>query len=331
VTVLEAIQKSTEFLARKGVDFPRLQTELLLAHLLRLPRMKLYLDFERALTPAETDALRELVRRRGQREPLQHLTGSTSFCGFEIAVNRHALVPRPETELLAELGWKFLAALSDGSERRPPVRREAGEPQEPAVPEAGAPIALDFGTGTGCIAIALAAKCPSAKIVATDISPDALVLAEENAARNQVAERIEFRQGDGLAALPGESEGGAPRRPDSAKEERDSRSSPLRSFDLIISNPPYIPSAEVATLQPEVRDFDPRAALDGGADGLDFYRRLAREAKPFLKPHGRIMLEFGDGQADAVRKLFEAEKWIVEAVQPDYSQRQRILVAALSR
>ena len=108
MTVLEAIQKSAEFLAKKGVESPRLQTELLLAHLLKLPRMKLYLNFERVLTPAETDALREFIKRRGQREPLQHITGSTSFCGFEIAVNRHALVPRPETELLAESGWQFL-------------------------------------------------------------------------------------------------------------------------------------------------------------------------------------------------------------------------------
>jgi release factor glutamine methyltransferase len=98
-------------------------------------------------------------------------------------------------------------------------------------------------------------------------------------------------------------------------------------FDLISSNPPYIPSAEIATLQPEVRDFDPRSALDGGADGLDFYRRLAVEGKPFLKPGGKIMLEFGDGQADALQTMFAAEKWIVEAVKEDYSHRQRILIA----
>ena len=104
---------------------------------------------------------------------------------------------------------------------------------------------------------------------------------------------------------------------------------PVLHFDLIISNPPYIPSAEIATLQPEVRDFDPRAALDGGADGLDFYRKLAMEAKPFLKPGGKIMLEFGDGQADAIRNIFETEKWIVEAVKEDYSHRQRILIAKL--
>jgi|ERR1017187_6704691 release factor glutamine methyltransferase len=309
MTVLEAIQKSAEFLAKKGVESPRLQTELLLAHLLKLPRMKLYLNFERVLTPAETDALREFIKRRGQREPLQHITGSTSFCGFEIAVNRHALVPRPETELLAESGWQFLSTLN----------------LQPST-------ALDFGTGTGCIAIALAAKCPSAKIVATDVSPDALALAKENAGRNNVAERIEFLQGDGFAALQNESEGGAPRRPDSPKEEWGSRSSPLRKmeFDLIISNPPYIPSAEIATLQSEVRDFDPRGALDGGADGLDFYRKLAMESKPFLKPGGKIMLEFGDGQADAIRKIFENEKWIVEAVKEDYSQRERFLIAKSS-
>ena len=193
MTVLEAIQKSTEFLGKKNVESPRLQTELLLAHLLKMPRMKLYLNFERALTPAETDALREFIKRRGQREPLQHITGSTSFCGYEIAVNRHVLVPRPETELLAELGWQFLSELLTGS-----LEAHA---QEHAGPEAGAPTALDFCTGSGCIAIALAAKCPDAKIVATDISADALALAKENAARNNVAERIEFLQGDGFAAL----------------------------------------------------------------------------------------------------------------------------------
>jgi len=315
VTVLEAIQKSTEFLAKKGVESPRLQTELLLAHLLKLPRMKLYLNFERVLTPAETDALRELVKRRGQHEPLQHLTGSTSFCGFEIAVNRHALVPRPETELLAESGLQFLLAAPKQSEGRSTLN-----PQPSTV--------LDFGTGTGCIAIALAAKCPTAKIVATDISPEALALARENAARNNVADRIEFLQGDGFAAL--KNVGQASCLSPSENKKPETSGTPVLHFDLIISNPPYIPSAEIAMLQPEVRDFDPRAALDGGADGLDFYRKLAAEAKPFLKPDGKIMVEFGDGQAEAVWKIFETEKWIVEAVKEDYSHRQRILIARLS-
>ncbi|HEY5043509.1 MAG TPA: peptide chain release factor N(5)-glutamine methyltransferase [Verrucomicrobiae bacterium] len=301
MTVLEAIQKSAEFLAKKDVESPRLQAELLLAHLLKMPRMKLYLNFDRVLSSTETDALREFVKRRGQREPLQHITGSTSFCGFEIAVNRHALVPRPETELLAETGWNFLVTC-----------------------HSSLATALDFGTGSGGIAIALAAKCPKAKIIAIDISTDALELAKENAARNNAAERIEFLQGDGFAAL---KDFGV-RRHVGALESGDM--SPHSKFDLIVSNPPYIASAEIETLEPEVRNFDPRLALDGGADGLDFYRRLAAGAKPFLKSEGKIMVEFGDGQADAVKTIFEGEKWIVEAVKDDYSQRARILVAKSS-
>lgn len=283
MTVLEAIQKSAEFLGKRGVESPRLQTELLLAHLLKMPRMKLYLNFDRVLTVPETDALRDLIKRRGLREPLQHITGSTSFCGYEMTVNRHVLVPRPETELLAEAGWQFLAT-------RPPESVTA----------------LDLCTGSGCIAIALAAKCPPAKVVATDISAEALTLARQNANGNGVAERIEFLAGDGFAALA---------------------TAATRAFDLIASNPPYIPSAEIAALDPEVRDFDPRLALDGGDDGLVFYRRLAAGAAEFLKPAGKIMVEFGDGQADAIKNIFESEKWIVEAVREDYSHRARILVA----
>jgi release factor glutamine methyltransferase len=281
MTVLEGIQKSTEFLTKKEIESPRLQAELLLAHVLKLPRMKLYLNFERALTDAETTAYRELIKRRSQHEPLQHITGSTSFCGLEIAVNRHVLVPRPETEILAELGWSFLSTINP----------------QPS-------IALDFGTGSGCIAIALAVKCPTANVIALDVFPETLDVAKQNAARNNLPKKIEFLQSDGFAALPKETQ-----------------------FDLIISNPPYIPTGEIATLEPEVRDYDPRGALDGGDDGLDFYRRFAIEARKFLKPEGKVMLEFGDGQGDAVRNIFEEQKWIVEAIREDYTQRQRILIA----
>jgi release factor glutamine methyltransferase len=284
VTVLEAIQRSTEFLAKKGVESPRLQTELLLGHLLKLPRMRLYLEFERVLSPAEVDGLRELVRRRGQREPLQHIVGFTSFCGLEIAVNRDVLIPRPETELLAERGWRFLNHLSTLNLQPSTV--------------------LDFGTGSGCLAIALACKCPAAEVYAIDVSPEALALARQNAARHGVAERIRFLQGDGFAAAPAEAR-----------------------FDLIISNPPYILSGEIASLQPEVRDYDPRRALDGGADGLDYGRRLAAEGAPRLKPHGRLMLEFGDGQAEGLREILQQQKWIVEAIEEDYTHRPRIMVA----
>ena len=286
MTVLEAIQRSTEFLGKKGVDSPRLQTELLLAHLLKQPRMRLYLEFERVLAPAEVDGLREFVRRRGLREPLQHIVGSTSFCGLEIAVSRDVLIPRPETELLAERGWTFLAELSTSN-------------SQPST-------ALDFGTGSGCLAIALAHKCPAAEVAATDISVEALALARQNAARHGLAERIRFLHGDGFAAVP----------------------AGMR-FDLIISNPPYIPSGEIASLQPEVRDYDPHRALDGGSDGLDYARRLASEGGPFLKPHGRLLLEFGDGQADSLREILQQQMWVVEAVVEDYTHRPRIMVARL--
>ena len=284
MTVLEVIQRSTEFLSKKGVESSRLQTELLLAHVLGLPRMQLYLNFERELSTAELARVRELVKRRGQREPLQLIVGSTSFCGLEIAINRHTLIPRPETELLAEHGWSFLNSIS------------TSEPHPLA--------ALDFGTGSGCLAIALAVKCPAAEVWAVDISAEALALAGQNAARHDVSERVRFIQGDGFTTLPSTIQ-----------------------FHLLIANPPYVPTAEIDRLEPEVRNHDPRQALDGGLDGLDFFRRLASEGAARLKPAGRIMLEFGDGQASVVRQLFEAEKWIVEQIVDDYTQRPRILIA----
>ncbi len=283
MTVLEAIQRSSDYLARKGVDAPRLQAELLLADLVKLPRMQLYLRFERVLQAGEVDALRELVKRRGHREPLQHILGSTSFCGLEMAVNPHVLVPRPETELLAEAGWKFLLEAS----ARQPVAR-----------------GLDFGTGSGCIAIALAINSPRSEVYAVDVSPEALETANRNAARHGVTDRIRLLQSDGFTSLPGDLK-----------------------FDLIISNPPYIPTDEINTLQPEVRDHDPRGALDGGVDGLDFYRMLAATAPARLLAGGKLMVEFGDGQESALGSLFQAQNWIVEDIRPDYTGTLRILVA----
>jgi release factor glutamine methyltransferase len=282
VTVLEVIQRSAEFLARKGVESPRLQIELILAHALRMPRMHLYLNFEKELTPDELTEAREMVKRRGEREPLQHILGTTSFCGLEMAVNRHVLIPRPETEILAERAWTHLKGLA---------------------PE-GQPKALDFGTGSGCLAIALAVHCPAAEVWAVDVSPEALEVARENALRHGVHERIQFHQGNGFEAIP-----------------------PGTRFDLIVSNPPYIPTAEIETLQPEVRDHDPRQALDGGADGLVFYRMFATAAEKFLVPSGTVMLEFGDGQETAIREIFQTERWQVPAVEKDYTQRPRFLIA----
>jgi len=284
MTVLEIIKRSTDFLARKGVDSPRLQTELLLAHLLGLPRMKLYLNFERVITPSEVEKFRELIQRRSQREPLQYVVGSTSFCGLEIALNQHVLIPRPETELLAEHGWRYLSQLSTTNSQLS--------------------TALDFGAGSGCVAIALAVKSLGTQVYALEICSNATAVARQNTERHGVTERIQFFEGDGFAVLPAGL-----------------------AFDLIISNPPYIPTAEIATLQPEIRDYEPRRALDGGEDGLRYFRCLAAEASPFLKPSGSLMLEFGDGQAEAIRDIFQHEKWIVDAIHGDYTRRPRILIA----
>ncbi len=283
MTVLEVIKRSTEFLTRKGVESPRLQVELILAHVLKLPRLQLYLNFERKLDERDIESIREMIKRRGAREPLQHITGSTSFCGLEIAVNRDVLVPRPETELLAERGWKFLQNV-------------------PA--EADAPKVLDFGTGSGCIAIALAIHAPRSGVWAVDTSKPALAMARANAERHGAESRIQFIHAASLCEL------------DAA----------LR-FDLVISNPPYIPAGEIEGLDPEVREFDPRQALDGGTDGLKFYSLLAAEARERLKTRGSMMLEFGDGQAEAISNLLSKAGWDIEAVERDLSGRERILVA----
>ena len=203
-------------------------------------------------------------------------------------MDRHVLVPRPETELLAEAGWEFLNQ-----------RAKTSPATEPA--------ALDFGTGSGCIAIALCAKTASAGVYALDSSPQALSVARTNAERHGFSNRIRFSEGTTLSALPAD----------------------LR-VDLLISNPPYIPSGEIPKLQPEVRDYEPRQALDGGEDGLKFYRYLSVEAKLCLSREGKIMLEFGDGQAESVRQIFEEQNWIVERVVEDYTRRPRILIAALA-
>ncbi|HEX7861790.1 MAG TPA: peptide chain release factor N(5)-glutamine methyltransferase [Verrucomicrobiae bacterium] len=280
MTILEAIQKSTDFLTRKGVDSPRLQSELLLAHVLKTQRLKLYLEFAKSLGEAETTALRELVQRRATREPLQHILGTASFCGLELKVNRNVLVPRPETELLAEQGWKFLNSLGRDSSF------------------------LDFGAGSGCIAIALCHFAKQARGIAIDRSTDALAIASANAARHSVESRIIFTESDSFAALD----------------------TNLR-LDLVISNPPYIPTTEIGTLQEEVRNFDPHPALDGGDDGLIFYRLLAREAPNFLAPQGKLMVEFGDGQQEQLRTLFTTNGWLVESILNDLTDRPRILIA----
>lgn len=283
MTVLEAINKGSEFLARKGIDSPRLQSELLLAHLLNLPRLRLYLEFERKLSDEQANQFRELLVRRGNHEPLQHITGATSFCGLPIIVNAAVLIPRPETEVLAEHAWNFLNGIE------------------------GETTFADLGTGSGCLPIAIAAHAKRSRGVAVDVSQEALAIAKQNIEKNKLSDRINLREGDFLAALQ-----------------------PAERFDVIVSNPPYIPTAEVELLQPEVRDHDPRLALDGGADGLHFHRALAQRAAQFLKPGGRLLIEFADGQGEALRHLFGSHGWIIHGIIRDLSGTERILSASSS-
>ena len=288
VTVLEAIQRSAEFLARKGVDSPRLQAELLLAHALKTPRMQLYLDFERALTPAELEILRVLVKRRGQREPLQQITGSAWFCGLEIAVNRHVLAPRPETELLAERGWQFLQEL---------VRQGRAGPESP-------PNALEFGLGSGCVAVALAVHCPEAQVYGVEVSAEALEVARQNAARHGVSQRLHLQRGDGFAALP----------------------AGLRAH-VIVSNPPYIPSAELGTLRPRSGTTSRARRWMAGRTAWFFIAGWRWRRLPFLGPGGRLMVEMGDGRGGGPAGHFRDAKLGCRDGPGDYTQAPRVLVA----
>jgi release factor glutamine methyltransferase len=275
VPLLEVLRGTERYLADRGVESARLNAEHLLAHALGLKRMELYLQFDRPLTESERAPLRDLVKRRGAREPLQHVLGTAEFHGRTFACDKRALVPRPETEQLVELALEMAK-------------------EKPAA------TILDIGTGSGVIALTIALELPSATLHATDLSPDALALAAENATRHALTDRIVFHQAD---LLP----------PDDAR------------FDLIIANLPYIPAEEIASLSPEVR-HDPASALDGGADGLDLIRRLIDTAPDRLAPGGALLLEIGLGQADAVNALLSARKFRDISVRPDYQNIPRFAV-----
>lgn len=282
--VLEVLGKSTDYLAARGVESPRLQVEWLLAHLLQLKRIQVYMNHERELTPAEEDRLRQWVIRRGKREPLQHILGTAPFMELTLEVNRDVLVPRPETESLADVARAWM-------------KQQAPEGR-----------VLDLGTGSGCLLLAVLQASPGTSGVGVDVSSSALAVAARNGIRSGLQDRLEWREGDFLGAL-----------------------SSGEMFHLILSNPPYIPSAEVETLQPEVRDHDPRLALDGGEDGLDFYRRLAVEAPSFLAPGGCLMAEFGDGQGPEIRSLLLQQGWADVECHPDLSGTERFFVARIAR
>jgi len=279
-TVLELINWSKGHLEEKGFDNARLEVELLLSHALKLPRVELYVQFERQMRPEELAAFKALYKRRLEGEPVQYITGSAAFMLGEFEVGPAVLIPRPETEALTEVVLKLLASL-------------------PA-----APVVADIGTGSGVIATTVAMKVPEAIVYATDVSAEALAVAARNAERAGVAERVAFLEGDMLHPLLGNGLAG--------------------KISALVSNPPYVPTGELDGLPTEVREYEPRAALDGGEDGLECLRVLVHDGPELIHPGGFLALEVGDGQAPAVEELMRSEFESVET-HKDYAGRDRIV------
>ncbi|MHB8859757.1 MAG: peptide chain release factor N(5)-glutamine methyltransferase [Thermoleophilia bacterium] len=282
-TISSLLGKTAAWLKEKGSTTSRLDAELLLAEVLGLNRVDLYVKFDQPLNPAEVDRYRELVRRRGEGEPVAYILGRAYFHNLSLRVDRHVLVPRPETEHVVEAALNFLI--------------EGEWPRPPAV--------LDLGTGSGAIAIAIAAGYPDAGIIAADASPEALELAGENARIAGLSARLRLVQSDMFDSLD-----------------------PLETFDAIVCNPPYISAEEWDQLPRDVRDFEPREALYGGPDGLHYYRQLAGQAPQFLKPRGALVLEIGSTQAGAVSELLAATgRFGAIGVTQDYSGLDRVVEA----
>ena len=276
-TIGACLEEGARRLAKAGIPDARREARLILAHALGIGTATILGYPERAVEDA--GRFDSLIARRAAREPLSHLTGRREFWSLEFEVTPETLDPRADSETLVE------AALA-------------------AIPDRQAPLSvLDFGTGTGCLLLALLSELPNARGVGIDIAEETLAVARRNAAGLGLAERALFAIGDWGGALAG-------------------------PFDLIVSNPPYIPAGEIPGLQPEVADFEPRRALDGGVDGLDAYRRLGPDISRLLRPGGVAVLEFGLGQGDAVARLMAAEGLAPQGFRADLAGHDRCLTLA---
>jgi release factor glutamine methyltransferase len=275
MTVLEVLQATTAYLKKRNVENSRLNAEHLMAHALDRKRIDLYLDFERELTETELVPLRELVKRRSEGEPLQHLLGTVEFCGLTFLCDKRAMVPRPETEQLVEL----VEARIENRESR----------------------IVDVGTGSGVIAISLAAKFPGAKILAVDISDGALALAQENAAMLNLKDRVQFLKSRLLENVEG-------------------------AFDLIVANLPYISTQDRHTLSRDVL-YDPEVALFGGKRGDELVRELIDQAPTRLHPGGRLALEIGLGQSETLLSALAEKNYRDICSKNDYNGVTRFIFA----
>lgn len=276
-TIKALLAWTANYLHSKGIESPRLEAELLLAHALKCKRIDLIVRFHEEPDDATRTVYRELVKRRAEHWPTAYLIGSREFFLLPFEVSPAVLIPRPDTETLVTAALELLKA-------KPAAR------------------VLELGTGSGAIAVSLTHKKQQARIVAVDLSPDALAIAKANASNHGVSERIDFRLGDLFAPV---------------KDEL---------FDLIVSNPPYVTSSEWEILSEEVRDHEPRLALDGGPDGLAFYRRIAADAAKYLNPGGSVMVEIGDTQSESVRAIFEVNYNVAPTIR-DAAGRTRVIIA----
>jgi release factor glutamine methyltransferase len=277
MTVLEVLQSTTGYFQKHNIESPRLNAEHLLAHVLGRKRIELYLEFEREVNESELAPLRDLVKRRAAGEPLQHLLGTVEFCGHTFVCDKRAMVPRPETEQLIELlVSNFKSEIAHSR-------------------------IVDVGTGSGVIALSLAAEFPEAEIVGTDISEDALALARENAERLGLADRARFLKSNLLEDVE-------------------------RMFDLITANLPYISIEQRQTLSREVL-HDPEVALFGGVGGDELVRELIAQARSRLRPGGTLALEIGIGQSEALVEALTEKNYRDIWMKNDYSGVTRFLFA----
>ncbi len=275
-TLRRTVTWMAEDLARRGVDSPRLDAELIAAHALGIDRLRLYMDLDRPLDDEERAAIRVLLRRRRAREPMAYILGYRDFYGRRFEVTPDVLIPRPETEELVEHALRRL-------------------------PERASVSALDVGTGSGAIALTLAAERPGLRVTATDRSPAALRVARRNASRLGVQERVRWFVGDLFSPLPEDE-----------------------AYDLVVSNPPYVAEPLLPTLQPEVARWEPREALIAGPDGMDVLRRLVAEAPARIRPGGWLLLEMGAEQGEAVATMLHAAGFREVSVHRDLAGRDRI-------
>jgi release factor glutamine methyltransferase len=285
-TIAEALTEGARILREAGVPTPRGESSLLLRTVLEIDQTQLVVRTADSIPPVQLAAFLALIHRRAAGEPPQYITRRQEFYGLDFLVTPDVLIPRPETEFLVE---KVIAL---------------GRELEGADP--GSPVVADIGTGSGCIAVAIASNLPKTRVIATDVSEPALAIARENALRHQVQKRIEFLEGDALEPL--------------------ARLSLQDSIDVIASNPPYVPEATFAGLQREVRDFEPRVALSGGESGLLLFDRLLAGSGGFLKPRGALVVEIGYSQLDAVTKLAGCHRMRVDEVTFDLQGIPRTLV-----